>query len=167
MRQDPVGANHGWRTPDLDDPDWEGAQVDLRAAKRPRKSLSRDDHELEGEVHDIHPDDLYYFGMVAHRGILHPDEFVDLAALQSGMEQILGKSLSEIEAAYAPGRPDPGRSASMHFWDEEFLRIQDAGGNMLLLAKVLGWKVQPHGECRKMSKALRRARQRREQSEQS
>ena len=60
MQETPEGSNHGWKAPELVGVD--EMDRDHHGERRPRKSLARQDHESEGEVHDIHPQELYLFG---------------------------------------------------------------------------------------------------------
>lgn len=157
MSSVPHGENHGRKALELDESDIQ----DHSAPTRPMKSLSHSDHEAvaEGQVHEFDLEYAHSHGMVAHRGVLHPDEYVDIRLLWLLVEMHLGYTLDEVTDAYAPGRPDESRLKIRNELDSKFLQLQEAGGNMTMLSKCLGWPIQDRGECRRMSRALRRARE--------
>lgn len=156
MEEVPGGRNHGWRVAELSGSD--DSEGGHGSGRIPRKSLDLVEQESDGAVRLIHPDDLHYSGLVTHRGILHPEEYVDLGKVGADVEDRMGYTLLEIHEVYGAGRPTPERMKRRSEIDYELLGIQEKGGNMSLLAMVLGWPVRPHGECRKMAKALARAR---------
>lgn len=92
-------------------------------------------------------------GMVAHRGVLHPDEHVDYERLVGLVEGELGFSFDELRSVYSTG----GRIAD-HLRvlrgrvDARLLALSRAGSNMDLFSRVTG--VNP----RTVDRALSRAR---------
>lgn len=164
MQESEAVGNHGRRV-NRTDSDSEGLYLDGR---RPSHSLDSYSHEaiqaLSGNGTAIAPGDESYYGMVAHRGILTSEEFelVDWDQVAREAAAVLGASDTEIAAAYGAGRPDASRIALRDRIDAELLRIQELGGNMHQLAVVLCWPIEttPTGvRCRKMAKALVRARE--------
>jgi hypothetical protein len=77
-------------------------------------------------------------GMTAHRGVLHPDEYVNMAELVPAVEQRLGFTLDELRDVYRQGRLSPRRLELRARVDARFLELRDAGGNLELLARVTG-----------------------------
>jgi hypothetical protein len=105
-------------------------------------------------------------GMRAHRGVLHPHEYLDADALRSAVEAELGFTYDEISTVYRQGRMTDAQIELRNRIDARLLAIAEAGGNMLALARCLGWKIN-HGwrgeggaSCRTMERALKRARAR-------
>lgn len=107
--------------------------------------------------------EMIFHGMTAHRSVLSERDasLLDRALLRAMVEEELGISVVEISVLYRSGRPDAQRQAGKDGVDDKFLDIQESGGNMSILAEVLGWHIRENGECRMMTKALRRARTRR------
>lgn len=104
-------------------------------------------------------------GVTSHRGVLHPDEYVDEDLLQQMIEDELGFTYEQIRSAY----PDTPGSVSLPLRelrsqiDARLLALLRAGGNMLAFARALGWSVSVNSrtrrpDCRKMDRALARAR---------
>jgi hypothetical protein len=77
-------------------------------------------------------------GMVAHRGTLHPDEYVDPVLLALNVQDEFGVSPEEIALAYARGRPSAEQRQLREKIDARLLALSRAGGNMEQLAKALG-----------------------------
>lgn len=107
--------------------------------------------------------ELGYHGMSAHRGVLEQEEklFLDKELARTLVGIYLGTPVREVGEIYGSGRPGPERLAKRDALDEVFLELQEQGGNMSALARVLDWHIRENGECRKMSKALARAKSRR------
>jgi len=76
-------------------------------------------------------------GMVAHRGVLHPDEYVDRAVLREAAEASLGFTYAEITAAYKMGRPTDEQRQQREKIDARLLALSRSGGAMSTLAVVL------------------------------
>lgn len=91
-------------------------------------------------------------GMTAHRGVLHPDEWVDRARLVAGVEARLGFGLVELRTAYRQGRKSAAQRELRSCIDARLLDVACAGGNMTLLAHVTGLTD------RVVFRALKRAR---------
>jgi hypothetical protein len=97
-------------------------------------------------------------GMVAHRGDVAKTDYLDPAKLKVLVEEGMGFTLDEIQLAYSGrGRPTPERLELRARIDARLLNLQRKGGNMLALARVLGWPVNGRN-CRAMEAALNRAR---------
>lgn len=166
MSESPSGGNHGRKAVPVDD-----SQV--RA-----KSLSPEYHEAaqglglrdsEQAGFYVQPGEECYHGMVAHRGVLTEEEteWLDWDLLEKMVEQYLGFDVDIVDRVYGPGGLKPDLLAIRNSIDSRLLEVQEAGGNMLQLATALGWSVRrtPTGvECRRMTKALARARAAREES---
>jgi hypothetical protein len=105
----------------------------------------------------------YEGGVTAHRGVLHPDEYVDRIELRVLVEQELGLTFEEIQSVYRQGPLSDEQRALRDRIDARLLEVSNAGGNMLLLAKEIGWAVEgatPTGgeRCKTMERAVERAR---------
>jgi hypothetical protein len=92
-------------------------------------------------------------GMVAHRGVLHRDEYVDEMRLLVAVERQLGFMLIDVWEAYCQGRKSAAQRAQRDRIDARLLEIADAGGNMELLARIL------EVDRKTIGRALARARQ--------
>jgi len=77
-------------------------------------------------------------GVVAHRGVLHPDEYVDMAQLVPAVERRLGFTLAELRAVYRQGRKSAAQRELRDRIDARLLEVGNAGGNLELLARVTG-----------------------------
>ena len=77
-------------------------------------------------------------GLVAHRGVLHRDEYVDMARLVPDVERRLGFTLHDLRQVYAQGRKSAAQRELRARVDSRLLRLRDAGGNLELLAQVTG-----------------------------
>lgn len=103
-------------------------------------------------------------GTVAHRGVLHSDEYVNPDVLQAAIERRLGFTYAEVSAAYdIAGRPSADKLQLRARLDARLLELSLSGGNLLELAKAFGWSVEPAGDsggerCKRMERAIARAR---------
>jgi hypothetical protein len=88
----------------------------------------------------------------AHRGVLHPDEYVDTARLMAAVEHRLGFALAELREVYRQGRKSAGQRELRARIDARLLAIAQAGGNLTALARVTGFDPDTFG------RALARAR---------
>ena len=162
MEEPPHGWNHGIKRIDINDvQDEEDSNHSTPGPYRPRHYLNLKDRTYRDDTEMVPEEDLYYYGMRAHRGILQEDEFVDMEALWEMIEQELGVSLDEINELFRAGNPNPERLRKKSALEDRFLEISEAGGNMAVLASAIGWSVDVEGRCRTMKKALRRAKDRR------
>jgi hypothetical protein len=91
-------------------------------------------------------------GMVAHRGVLAPGEYVDRARLVAEVERRLGFTLAELCDVYRQGRKSRAQCELRARVDARLFELRRAGGNLSLLARVTG--VHEHT----FSRALARAR---------
>lgn len=102
-------------------------------------------------------------GITSHRGVLHPDEYVDQNLLQELVERELGFTYEQVRSVYREGRPSAESRELRAQIDARLLALSDAGGSMLHLARAFGWKIDEAGEtggenCRTLERALERAR---------
>lgn len=103
-------------------------------------------------------------GIRAHRGVLHPDEYVDAARARKMVEAELGFTYDDIKAVYRQGKKSDVQLELRERIDGRLLELANAGGNMVALGRLLGWRIEPGrkgagGEsCRTMERALARAR---------
>jgi len=95
-------------------------------------------------------------GTVAHRGITHPAEYVNLVALGREVRQRLGVTQADLDAVYCQGRKSAAQRELRDRIDARLLELAEAGGNMTVLAEALWLDTQTIG------RALARARQRKE-----
>jgi len=77
-------------------------------------------------------------GLVAHRGILHADEYVDFFALREQVEEEFGFTYAAIAAAYKGGRPTVEQRQQREKIDSRLLALSRSGGNMDRLADAVG-----------------------------
>lgn len=93
-------------------------------------------------------------GMTAHRGVLTADEwrFLDRDTAVAAVERHLGFALDELRSVYRQGRKSSAQAELCARVDARLLGLRRAGGNLSLLAAVLGLSR------RTMENALRRAR---------
>lgn len=77
-------------------------------------------------------------GLVAHRGVLHPDEYVDFFALREQVEEELGFTYAAIAAAYKDGRPSAEQRQQREKIDARLLALSRAGGSLVSLAAAIG-----------------------------
>ena len=91
-------------------------------------------------------------GMVAHRGVLHPAEYVNPARLVPAVERHLGFTLADLRTVYRQGRKSASHRELRARVDSRLLEVANAGGNLELLARVTGIDRKTIG------KALTRAR---------
>lgn len=91
-------------------------------------------------------------GLTAHRGVLHPDEWVDPCRLAAMVEQRFGFGIAELRPLYCQGRKSAAQRALRARVDARLLEIARTGGNLTLLADALG----VHRET--VARALTRAR---------
>jgi hypothetical protein len=97
-------------------------------------------------------------GTVAHRGVLHPAEYVDQDALSARVAEALGFAAAQIRAVYRQGPLSPEGRALRARIDARILEVATKGGLMVELGRALGLTVQPDGHCRAINNALARAR---------
>lgn len=97
-------------------------------------------------------------GLVAHRGLLHPDEYVDAATLRSLVEARLGFTYEEVRSVYCQGPKSAAQMEQRSRIDARLLGVAEAGGNMTELGRALGFAIKENGNCRTLGNALARAR---------
>lgn len=156
MEEPPGGLNYGrtWLAPEGEEPRALPLSVeDAQAAE----FLSAEHGGGWTIVHIAQsPEDT---GMTAHRGVVHPDEHIDWERVRALVEDNLGCPLAEIEEVYCAGKPTAIRARARAVIDARLLALSRAGGNMLALARILGWAIdEERSDCRMMRRALERAR---------
>ena len=157
MQELPGGDNSGRAS---------GIGVQPQSSRKPTEFLSARDMQVEelmrqgGWVIDW----LGYGGTTAHRGPLQPGEYVDPVIVQEAVERRLGFTYAEISAVYPdkPGTLSATQRAMRSAIDQRLLAVSHSGGNMLQLAKILGWPTLlgegGQEKSRKMERALARAK---------
>jgi len=90
-------------------------------------------------------------GMTAHRGTLHPDEYIDEEALRSAAEEALGFSYAEVSAVYRQGPKSPEQRQLRARIDARLLALSVSGG-LPKLAEILGVNEKT------LDRALKRAK---------
>jgi hypothetical protein len=127
------------------------------------------DLELEGEAlgflldggwHAVEPTKgrIRGEGTTSHRGVLHPDEFVDTEALRAVVEAELGFTYADVHAVYRRGRLSASTLELRARIDARLLEVANAGANVAQLGRVLGFSVNASGSCEALTNALARAR---------
>jgi hypothetical protein len=96
-------------------------------------------------------------GLTAHRGVLHPDEYVDIARLLPAVEARLGFTRDELRWVYRQGRKSAAQRMLRTRIEARLLRLAESGGNMEMLARVVGI------ERKTIGRALARARRAKEE----
>lgn len=102
-------------------------------------------------------------GMTSHRGVLHPDEYVDHKRLVGLVEDELGFSFDNVHAVYRQGRLSDDQRELRERIDARLLALSRAGAQVHLLGRLLGLGIRPSGSdggdwCPAVLNALRRAR---------
>jgi hypothetical protein len=92
-------------------------------------------------------------GLTAHRGVLHPDEYVDEWRVYKEAERRFGFKLAEVWEVYCQGRKSAAQLALRALIDARLLDIAEAGGNLTALARIFEVDTKTFG------RALARARQ--------
>jgi hypothetical protein len=110
-----------------------------------------DDVQLDGFT--VHRDETSA-GMVAHRGVLHPDEFVDTVELGTLVEETIGFSLIDIRDAYRQGPKTAAVRERRERIDARLLALSRSGGSLATMAALLGLNEKT------IDRALVRARDR-------
>lgn len=75
----------------------------------------------------------------AHRGVLHPDEYVDTARLLASVERELGFTRAELREVYVQGRKSAAQLELRARIDARLLNVARAGGNVSALARATGF----------------------------
>lgn len=91
-------------------------------------------------------------GLTAHRGVLHPDEYVDVHVFQALFERELGFTIRQVRSVHRQGRLSADQLALRSRVDARLLALTLAGGNMTALAQVVGLRPES------LRRALARAR---------
>lgn len=105
-----------------------------------------------------HPGGAHDGGTVAHRGVLHPDEYVDTEDLRARVSERLGFTMDEIRSVYRQGPLSAEGRALRARIDARLLEVAKKGGLMVELGRALGLTVRDDGTCQTITRALTRAR---------
>lgn len=97
-------------------------------------------------------------GLTSHRGVLHPDEYVDEEALALLVADYLGFGLDEIRSVYRQGRKTEVQVELRGRIDARMLEVVEAGGSAHEMGRALGWPVTSTENCQTVDRALARAR---------
>ena len=154
MQEPPFGPNHG--------------RSDGAVPLGQREQQAREMLGVEGFT-VVGPDVPFERGGVTGQRAGNPNPFtsdldVDEDVLRGVVEETLGFTVEEINAVYpktAGGLTATQRALRANI-DARLLAVSRSGGNMLLLARVLGWTINTVNDkstCSMMYRALRRARQ--------
>jgi len=100
-------------------------------------------------------------GLTSHRGVLHPDEYVDDDRLIALIEAELGFTYDEIRSVYRQGRKSDSQRELRERIDARLLALSRSGGNLAELGRRLGFFVNEAGSCEVIDNALARAREER------
>lgn len=154
--EEPAGGHNHGRTRSGSDPRSGDRRIPLDVASAQAEEFVR-----SGGWTIVHVKDGDRAGVHAHRGVLHPDEFVDSGVIETLVENELGFTLDEVRSVYRQGRKSDAQLALRARIDARLLEIAETGGSMLELARVFGWDIDAGGKgqnCRTMERALARAR---------
>lgn len=97
-------------------------------------------------------------GMTSHRGVLHPDEYVDPDTLQGLVERELGFTYEQVRSVYRQGPLTADQRELRGQIDARLLALSRTGGNLSLLGRLLGFKTTGDTLHRFLKNALARAR---------
>jgi len=114
---------------------------------------------LDGGWHAVEPTkgNVRGGGTRSHRGVLHPDEYVNDEALRAAVEQELGFTAEQVHAVYRQGPLSAEKRELRARIDARVLALSRAGGHMAALGQALGFPVKDNGNVRAIENALVRA----------
>jgi hypothetical protein len=120
----------------------------------------------DGSLTPVTKVDLYYLGARSYDAggsvLLDKEwESLDLDGLRSELLSALGFTREEYDLISRTGSPRPEHRALRERWDEALLTLYEEGGQMLPLARVMGWHIDASNHCLRIRRALKRARARR------
>jgi len=98
-------------------------------------------------------------GLTSHRGVLHPEEYVDDDRLIALIEAELGFTYDEIRSVYRQGRKSDSQRELRERIDARLLALSRSGGNLTELGRRLGFPTSMSGDCKVFREALARARE--------
>ena len=98
-------------------------------------------------------------GVTSHRGVLHPDEYVDSDTLRVLVERELGFTYEQVRSVYRQGPLSADQRELRGHIDARLLALSRSGGHMAELGRALGFDVKANGNCRAIENALTRARE--------
>ena len=101
-------------------------------------------------------------GAVAHRGAVHPGEYVDPDVVRAAIEDALGFTTDEIRSVYRQGRLTPDQGELRSRIDARLLALSRRGAKVHAIGRELGFTMTPKpkggDECKTIRAALARAR---------
>jgi hypothetical protein len=109
-----------------------------------------------GSWHVISPASGSRGGMVAHRGVLHPDEYVNEASLLCEAEDRFGFTLLDVRGVYRQGPKSAATLARRAQIDARLLELAEAGGNMAALARIFEMDPDVFGRATARAQQLRK-----------
>ena len=152
MEETPGGENHGYSVVSYND-DHAGPQVTRRDLAGRLVRMDQGGGYTRDEMPFGVVSGKDEGGLVAHRGVLAPGEYVDGFVLRDAVQADLGFTYGDVASAYALGRPTTEQRQLREKIDSRLLALSRAGGNMEQLAKALGLSEKT------VDRALRRARE--------
>lgn len=97
-------------------------------------------------------------GLVAHRGVLQDNEFVNPAVLQAAVEEELGYTYEQIRSVYRQGPMSPEKRKLRGVIDARMLALRRSGANMAELGRAIGFPIKASGNCAVLDNAIARAK---------
>lgn len=162
MEEPPGGPNSGRRA--SNNPEVEGRHLPLGASEWQVAEFMRSSswdvvaHTRRADGDSRPGGEWSRSGGTTHRGVLHPDEYVDHEALRPMVERELGFSYEQVRSVYRQGPLTADQRELRGQIDARLLALSHAGANVALLGQALGFPVKENGNCRAMENALTRAR---------
>lgn len=103
-------------------------------------------------------------GLTAHRGVLMGDEYIDYEQVLRLVEQELGFTIEQIHSVYRQGPLSAEQRELRGQIDARLLALSRADGNLLALARLIGWTIKEASaeggaSCDTMERAIARARE--------
>jgi len=97
-------------------------------------------------------------GLVAHRGVLQDNEYVDAKILRAAVEEELGYTYDQIRSVYRQGPLSAAKREIRDVIVARMLALRRSGANMAELGRAIGLTISADGHCRTLDNAVSRAR---------
>lgn len=146
MEEPPGGENHGRLTDDDHSVELGGVEAQTAEFMRSKGFTVVHEKNQQGS------------GMTAHRGVLHPDEYVSGIELQRLVEAELGFTYAQIRAVYRQGPLSKEQRQLREQIDARLLALRRSGANLTELARSIGFAVKPNGSVTAFDNAVSRAK---------
>lgn len=118
------------------------AYLETRAGRRAHARTTPEARDFLATARDgwrvVHTTSGDRGGMTAHRGVLHPNEYVDVPRLRELVAHRLGFTVDELHAVYRQGRMSAASLELRAHVDARLLELRERGGNMEALARATG-----------------------------